>query len=139
MPCTVERQITVALEDRPGQLADICRILAERGVNICALSVIDNIEHGVVRLVTSDPDRCREALTNAGFFLVEADVLALDLRNEPGCLAHACEALGAARINIAYAYSSGGSGSGSAGRSEFIFKVSDLEGGQRVLGALLAN
>jgi hypothetical protein len=54
MKIHVERQVTVALENRPGQLATICNILSENAVNIEAISVIDSIEQGVVRLITSD-------------------------------------------------------------------------------------
>src|SRR5258707_957439 len=68
MKIHVERQVSVALENQPGQLATICSILGENAVNIEAISVIDSIEQGVVRLITSDPTRCKQALQTKGLF-----------------------------------------------------------------------
>ena len=106
MKIHVERQITVALENQPGQLAAICRILSENAVNIEAISVIDSIEQGVVRLITSDPTKCKQVLQAKGFYVIEGDVLVLDLFDRIGKLAQICSELAEAKINIDYVYGS---------------------------------
>jgi hypothetical protein len=106
MKIHVERQVSVALENQPGQLAAICSILGANAVNIEAVSVIDSIEQGVVRLITSDPTRCRQALQAKGLYVIESDVLVLDLFDRIGKLAEICSALAEARINIDYVYGS---------------------------------
>ena len=71
----LERQITVAIENQPGQLARVSELLAGRSVNIEAIAVIDSIEQGVIRLITSDPQLSRQLLREAGFYVIEGDVL----------------------------------------------------------------
>ena len=60
----------------------------------------------------------------------EADVLLVELRNQPGALAHVCETLAAEHINIEYAYCSSG---GRNGKVLGIFKVANAEKASRVL------
>ena len=135
MHYTTERQITVVLENQPGRLGVISRLLAAEGVNIVALSVIDAIEQGVVRLITSDAESCRRVLADAGLYLVEADVLAVAAADRPGKLAELCDALSAARINIDYAYTST-AGRDADGRSGLIFKVSNLARAREIFDLL---
>jgi hypothetical protein len=106
MKIHVERQVTVALENQPGQLAAISSILSENAVNIEAISVIDSIEQGVVRLITSDPTKCKQVLQAKGFYVIEGDVLVLDLFDRIGKLAQICSGLAEAKINIDYVYGS---------------------------------
>ncbi len=60
----------------------------------------------------------------------EADVVLVELRNQPGALAHVCEILAGEHISIEYAYCSAG---GRNGRTFGIFKVSNPDKAQRVL------
>src|SRR5262249_20144817 len=53
-------------------------------------------------------------------------------KNQPGALANVCETLAAEHINIEYAYCSSG---GRNGKVFGIFKVSNLDKAQKVLGA----
>jgi hypothetical protein len=106
MKTEIRRQISVAIENQPGRLGEIGRILSNRGIHIDAFSVIDNVEQGMVRLMTSDPVVAREALKAAGLPVVEVDVLAVEMTDRSGNLAVVGEALAAAEINIEYAYAS---------------------------------
>jgi hypothetical protein len=106
MKIHVERQVSVALENQPGQLAAISSILGANAVNIEAISVIESIEQGVVRLITSDQTKCRQVLQAKGLYVIESDVLVLDLFDRIGKLALICSALAEARINIDYVYGS---------------------------------
>jgi hypothetical protein len=104
MKFAVKRQLTVALENQPGRLAEISQLIAGQGLNIEALCVVDNIEQGVARLLVDDPTRCRAALAGGGFYVVEAEVLAIRLTDRRGRLATVTRALASAHINIDYAY-----------------------------------
>ena len=64
----------------------------------------------------------------------QSDVLVVELRNQPGALAHVCELLGAEHINIEYAYCSSG---GRNGRTVGVFKVSNTDKATKVLGGPL--
>ena len=124
------KQVTVFLENKPGRLAQVMSALAQAKVNIVALSVMDRSEHGVLRMVTEDPAGALKVFHGLNLNCAETDVLAVELRNQPGALAHVCETLGGAHVNIDYAYCSSG---GRNGRVYGIFKVANLDKAQRVL------
>ncbi len=124
------KQITIFLENKPGRLANVLSALAKEKVNIAALSVMDKHEHSVLRMVTDDPAQTAQIIQALNTPYTEADVLAVDLRNQPGALAHVCEILAAEHINIDYAYCSSG---GRNGKVVGIFKVSNSEKAMRVL------
>ena len=126
------KQITVFLENKPGRLAKVLSELAHQKVNITALSVMDKHEHGVLRLVVDDGARSRQVLQAMNTPFTEADVLLVELRNQPGALAHVCETLAAEHINIEYAYCSSG---GRNGKVLGIFKVANADKATRVLSA----
>jgi hypothetical protein len=124
------KQVTVFLENKPGRLAQVMSALATAKVNIVALSVMDRSEHGVLRLVTEDPAGTLKVMQSLNLNCADTDVLAVELRNQPGALAHVCETLAGAHVNIDYAYCSSG---GRNGKVYGIFKVANLEKAQRVL------
>ncbi|HTD65105.1 MAG TPA: amino acid-binding protein [Candidatus Limnocylindria bacterium] len=119
----VQRQITVAIENQPGRLAAIATALAAAGVNIKDLSILDNIEQGVIRMITSDPVRCKALLAEQGFHPVEAEILVVDLQDTPGKLAVLADALAQGGVNIDYAYGSEGP---SEQRMRVVVKASPL-------------
>ncbi len=105
MQFALKRQLTVALQNQPGTLAEISRVIAGAGYSIEALCVVDNIEQGVVRLLVDEPAKCKDLLIQEGFYVVEAEVFAVNLTDRRGKLAAVTKALAAAKLNIDYAYS----------------------------------
>jgi hypothetical protein len=98
--------------------------------------VVDNVEQGMIRIVTNDPGICKELLVKQGFYVVEADVLIVILRDTPGKLARLCEALAAAQINIDYAY---GSEDSTEEHVRIVMKVSNLAKACQVIASLQEN
>lgn len=125
------KQVSVFLENKPGRLANVLLALAREKVNVTALTVMDSHEHNVLRLVPDDLTKTRQVLKALNIPIAETDVLQVELRNQPGALAHVCELLGAEHVNIDYAYCSTG---GRNGKTVGIFKVSNAEKAMRVLG-----
>lgn len=105
MEFALKRQLTVALQNQPGALAEISRVMASAGFNIEALCVVDNVDQGVIRLLVDQPGACKERLVQEGFFVVEAEVFAVNLTDRRGKLAAVTKALSQAKLNIDYAYS----------------------------------
>lgn len=130
------KQITVFLENKPGRLAKVLSALARQKVNITAMSVMDKHEHSVLRVVTDDPAGTVQLVNSLNMPCTESEVLLVELRNQPGALAHVCEVLAAEHINVDYAYCSSG---GRNGRVVGIFKVSNAEKAMRVLGQSTNN
>jgi hypothetical protein len=130
------KQVTVFLENKPGRLAQVLSTLAHHKINIVALSVMDRHEHGVLRLVTEDDAASVKVLQTLNAHFTESDVLAVELRNQPGALAHICERLAEEHVSIEYAYCSSG---GRNGKVFGIFKVSNLEKAQRIVNESSRN
>ena len=103
----VEKQLAIFLENKPGTLAEVCKVLAKEGVNIMAVTVSDTVDHAVVRIVASDATKALHLLGEAGVLVVESDVLVIDLANTPGALAKVADKLSRAKVNIEYLYGSG--------------------------------
>jgi len=132
MKYAVQRQLSIAIENQPGRLAAVGRALAAESINIRDLSVVDNVEQGMIRLITSDAARCKVVLSKLGLYVVEADVLEVILTDTPGKLAVLSQALADAQINIDYAY---GSEDRSQEHIRIILKVSNLAKACQVIDA----
>lgn len=102
----VEKQLSIFLENRPGGLAKICGTLSEAGINILALSIHDTVDHAIVRLLADRPVKALLILEQLGLYILESDVVVLDLDNRAGALAEVARKLARADINIEYAYCS---------------------------------
>ena len=51
------KQISVFLENKPGKLANICRILADAGIDLKALNIAETSDYGVLRIITDSPSK----------------------------------------------------------------------------------
>lgn len=112
MATTIVSEVTAHLENKPGRLAKICSALAQRKVDVMAISVMEAPGPSVLRLVTSDLDATKKVLTSLGTEYTIAEVISVQLENRPGALAKVLERLAAEHINIDYAYVSGASNQG---------------------------
>jgi hypothetical protein len=98
-------QLNLPLGNEIGVLARLCRDLAERGVNLLALSAPESgHDNGIVRLLVPNRELAERALKDAGYLFSSEQVLFVELKNRPGALARAVEKLAKARIDIRYAY-----------------------------------
>lgn len=97
-------QLSLFLENRPGHLAAPCEALARAGINIVTLSVADTQRFGILRLVVRDWERARDLLTAAGHVVNVAEVVAVEVTDQPGGLVKVLETLGAAGVNVEYTY-----------------------------------
>ncbi|MFQ5714202.1 MAG: ACT domain-containing protein [Candidatus Scalinduaceae bacterium] len=129
---SIVKQLTILLENKPGALAQACSELATKDINILAMSVLDTIDSGLIRMVVSDPARAKKVLEGSGLNVIETDVLALEMTDKPGTLAEIARQLYKARINIEYAYVSVPP---DKGKSLGIFWVSNLKKASEILEA----
>ncbi len=94
------KELTILVEDRPGQMGKLARVLADRGVNILAFQTFGTL----TRLVVDNPTTAKTALDTERYTYIETEVAQVKLPNRPGELARAASRLGEANININYAY-----------------------------------
>jgi len=128
----VMTQFSVYLINKPGVLAAVTGALAEAKVNILALALMDAGEHGAVRMVCDDAQTTRRVLGETHDRWTEAEVLGLEVPNEPGAFAKLARTLSDAGVNITYAYFSGGP---KGEPTTAILKVRDLPRAQQALAA----
>jgi hypothetical protein len=123
-------QFSVFLVNKPGILSRVCDALANRKVNVAALTLMDSVEHGVFRLVAEDVAKTRLVLTSLNLPTTETEVLAAEMPNRPGAMADLCARLNAEHVSIKYAYVTSGA---SGGRTLGIFKVDNLKKALKIL------
>lgn len=98
------RQISVFIDNRPASLAEMARTLADRNINLRALSLAETRDFGTTRIIVADVDSCIEVLKNAGYHFIETEVLALEVADRPGGMADVLECIAMEHISVEYAY-----------------------------------
>ncbi len=101
------QQVTVFIENRPGRLTDILRVLAEHQIDLNGISIADSADFGLFRMILSDPEKGQDVLKKSGYIVKSTDVLAIDVHDTPGGLLHALESVAAEGINVQYMYAFG--------------------------------
>ena len=97
-------QLSVFLENKPGQISLPCRALAKAGINILTLSLADTQQFGILRLIVRDWRKARTVLEQAGCVVNLTEVVALEVADRPGGLAELLELIEREGINIEYMY-----------------------------------
>ena len=98
------RQISIFLENKPGQLSAICRDLADAGINIATLSLADTADFGIVRMIVDDHERAKAVLEGKGHVVNVREVIAVCVPDRPGGMAEVMQVLDKAGVNIEYSY-----------------------------------
>jgi hypothetical protein len=105
------KDLTVVLQDRPGELARLGDATGRAGVNIQGMCAMTGEGRGVIHLLFDDQSAAaaRIALEEAGMGVAdEREVLVIDVADQPGTLGGLARALGEANVNIELAYTTFG-------------------------------
>ena len=98
-------QISVFLENRIGQLAEITKLLAEEGVDIRAISIAETSDYGLARMIVDDSYKASSILLQHGDILSMTPVWAVEVPDHPGGLAKLLQVLAEAHVDVEYMYS----------------------------------
>ena len=98
-------QISVFLENRTGQLAEITGLLAKEGMDIRAISIAETADYGLARLIVDDSHKASAILLQHGDVLSMTPVWAVEVPDSPGGLAELLSLLAQERIDVEYMYS----------------------------------
>jgi hypothetical protein len=98
------RQLSLFLENRPGQLRVPAKVLGDAGIDILTMSLADTQQFGILRLVVRDWEKAKRILEGAGVVVNVTEVLAVDVPDRPGGLAAVLEAFEKAGLGIEYMY-----------------------------------
>ena len=98
-------QISVFLENRTGQLAEITKLLAEAGVDIRAISIAETADYGLARMIVDDSYKASSILLQHGDILSMTPVWAVEVADEAGGLADLLGLLAENHVDVEYMYS----------------------------------
>jgi hypothetical protein len=98
-------QISVFLENRAGQFAEITTILAENGIDLRAISIAETADYGILRMIVDDAQKATSILMQHGYLLSMTPVLVVAVPDRPGGIAPVLATLAEGNIDIEYMYS----------------------------------
>ena len=101
------RQLSLFLENRPGQLRVPCKVLGDAGIDILTMSLADTQQFGILRLIVKDWQRAKQVLEAAGQVVNVTDLLALDVPDHAGGLASVLEVFERTGLGVEYMYAFG--------------------------------
>ena len=102
------KQISVQIENSQDRLYEFTRALANEGINLRALTLVDTGNFGELRVLVSDTSRARQILMKKDIPARVDEVVAVQMEDKPGQLANLLEKLMAAEIKIKYGYALAG-------------------------------
>jgi hypothetical protein len=103
--------LTLILDDRPGELARVGETTGEAGVNVLGMCALTGEGRGYVHVLVDDAkaDAARAALEDAGIGVADArEALVVDVEDRPGTLGEVARTLADASVNIELAYTTFG-------------------------------
>jgi len=107
----MSKDLTVVLQDRPGELARLGQATGEAGVNIQGMCAFTGEGRGIIHILVDDAKAgaARQALEEAGMGVAdEREVLVVDMEDRPGTLGELARSLAEASVNIELVYTTFG-------------------------------
>ncbi len=98
------KQLSVYAENKKGNLSNITGILNKEQINIWGSVANDSAEFGIIRMITSDPEKAKEALEKEGYQVRLSDVIGVEMQDEVGAMHRLLNALLESNINVHYIY-----------------------------------
>ena len=97
-------QISVFLENKKGRLYEVSALLGNNGINIRALTIAEERNFGVLRVIVDKPQKGLEVLKQNGFVATLTDIVAVEVSDQPGGLANILKIFSENDINVEYMY-----------------------------------
>lgn len=98
------KQISVFVENKPGQLAEFTKLLEKNNIDLRALSIADTQDFGILRVIVDDSYKTVCMLKEEGYICSVTKVLAVEIPDRPGSLVKILDALGEGGVNLEYTY-----------------------------------
>ena len=127
------KQISVFLENKPGSLSDMTKVLADSGIDMRAFSLAETSDFGIARVIVDDLYKTTTVLKDAGFIHSVSSVLAVAIPDVPGGLWQVLDILRQESINVEYMYAFLG------GKKESAYMIFKVAGHHQAAAALTAK
>ncbi len=100
----VINQVSVFLENKVGQLAQICKVLADNNLSLVTLSLAETPDFGIARLIVDDHVKAEEVLRRNKFIVKTTPVVAVTVPDRPGGMSEIVSHLSKEGCDIEYSY-----------------------------------
>jgi hypothetical protein len=97
-------QINVFIENKPGRLTSITKLLSDKDINLRAVVIQDRGDCGIMKMLVDDPQTALLTLNGAGFACAAKNVLAIVIEDKPGGLGRLTQILSENSVNVLDAY-----------------------------------
>lgn len=124
------KQISIFLENKPGELSRPAKLLAKAHLNILTLCLADTQDFGILRIIVREWEKAKALLEKNGFTVRVNDMVALEVQDRPGGLAAILEVVEKAGVNLEYMY---GFTLSKAGKGILAFRFDNPEAAVRAL------
>lgn len=98
------KQLSVFLENKPGRLREFCTILKDNGINMHTISLADTEQFGILRVIVDNCETAKSVLQKNGFVAKITEVIAVEVKDEPGGLGDVLNLEEQAGISVEYMY-----------------------------------
>lgn len=123
------KEFDVFVQDKPGELAKVCELLGNNGVNIRGIASERNNAKPLIRIVTDDEATAKSALGRSGIGYDLKDVISVRLTDKPGELGKIARKLARAMVNVDSIYILGKDG----GQTEMALTVDNKKKAEEAL------
>ncbi|MGQ9588534.1 MAG: ACT domain-containing protein [Thermoplasmata archaeon] len=123
------KEFDVYVQNRPGELAKVCEILGNYGVNIRAIASESGSEKPMIKIVTDDEATTKAALSRSGIRFDLREVVAVKMPDRPGELGKIARKLARLMVNVESIYILGKG----AGMTEIALTVDDIQKAENAL------
>ena len=125
------QQLSLFLENRPGQLREPCEALSKAGIDLLTMSLADTAQFGILRFIVRDPEHARRVLDDAGLVARTTDVVVVEVENRPGGLADVLRVIDEGGLGVEYMYDFGAASR--AGKAAIVFRFEEPDSAVEVL------
>lgn len=97
-------QLSIFVNNEPGSLASMAKVLRDCNVNLKAFNIAESAGFGVFRAIVDNPEEAVAKLKEKNIIVRKTELIAVVVDDQPGGLFSAAKVLGDAGINIEYGY-----------------------------------
>ena len=124
------QQLSVFLENKPGRLQNILKVLCTNNVNILTLTIAELTDFGIVRMIVNEPEKGHKVLRDEHITCSLTDVLGIAVDDKPGSLLRLIDTFKNNSLNIEYMYAFTEKKNDKA---IMIFRFEDIESAKKAL------
>lgn len=92
--------ISIFVENKPGKLEKITKILADAHINILGFSITDARDFGIIKFLVDKTEEAFELLKKSGLVVAKTPALGVEMEDRPGGLHKVVKFISSKGINI---------------------------------------